>query len=185
MSASSLTRSGHAAARSCNDAVSLLRRSLHLRTSDDISVLDHSLQTADLLRHAFPDDLELQLAGLLHDIDSVIGCHPSQHGLVGAEYLAPIFPDDLVGMIRLHVRAKRYLVSVDPEYRRRLSPDSDQMLEVQGLPMTDEQIRAFEADEQARRLGGRTSTLLSWVSALHEVSQTKTWERQGLTDSNL
>lgn len=165
----------------CEAVLVALRNTARLTTSGGQTVLDHSLQTADLLRQAFPDDVELQLAGLLHDIDSVMSCHPSKHGVAGAEFLAPVFSPDIVGLVRLHVRAKRYLLAVDPEYRARSSAESEAMLRVQGLPLSPEQIAAFEneplarravmlrrADEQARRPGGRVSTVLGWVALLHE-----------------
>ena len=41
------------------------------RDADDeggLSILDHGLQCADLIRAARPDDVELQVAGLVHDL---------------------------------------------------------------------------------------------------------------------
>ena len=118
---------------------------------DDVSVLDHSLQTAELLRRAFPTDIALQVAGLVHDIDHVIGHHPSVHGAVSATYLADVVNDDVVALVALHVPAKRFLVATDMKYRERLSAASELSLRAQGGPMSGDELMAFRSNRNARR----------------------------------
>jgi len=47
--------------------------------------LDHALQTASVLRAQFPDDPELAVAGLVHDIGHLIeGVGDAEHAVAGA-----------------------------------------------------------------------------------------------------
>ena len=56
-----------------------------------------------------------------------------------------MFTPSVVEPVRLHVAAKRYLVAVDPDYVRALSPASLLSLELQGGPMSSDEIAAFES----------------------------------------
>jgi predicted HD phosphohydrolase len=110
---------------------------------------EHSLQTADLLAAERPDDLELQVAGLLHDIGHVLApADDAGHGDVAAQAIGPVLGERVAALVRLHVPAKRYLVTVDPSYRDVLAPDSIATLAAQGDAMSDEECRAFEAEPQ-------------------------------------
>jgi gamma-butyrobetaine dioxygenase len=53
--------------------------------------------------------------------------------------------------VRLHVAAKRYLCTVDPEYAGRLSRASVLTLEVQGGLMHPDELRAFESNDFHRQ----------------------------------
>ena len=101
----------------------------------------------------------LVIAALLHDIGHFVGEHPiealengidNRHEDVGADYLRDYFPPAVTEPIRLHVAAKRYLCATDPDYFGRLSDASVQSLEVQGGPMSTEEIAAFEANPHHR-----------------------------------
>jgi gamma-butyrobetaine dioxygenase len=67
------------------------------------------------------------------------------HEDVAAAYLARWFGKDVTETVRLHVSAKRYLCATDPTYIARLSPSSIESLHIQGGPMSDEEVAAFEA----------------------------------------
>src|SRR5262249_45363853 len=69
----------------------------------------------------------------------------SRHEEVGAAFLAGIFPAAVVEPVRLHVAAKRYLCATDPSYFGRLSAASVLSLRLQGGPMSEDEVRAFEA----------------------------------------
>jgi predicted HD phosphohydrolase len=92
-------------------------------------------------------------AALLHDIGHMVhelGEHPAaqgvddQHEVIGAHWLTQYFGPPVCEPVRLHVAAKRYLCAVDPTYPGRLSRDSIESLALQGGPMRDVEIAAFE-----------------------------------------
>lgn len=170
-------------ATSTADIIRLLLSSQRFTAGEDISVLDHGLQTADILRRAFPDDLELQVAGLVHDIDHVIGCHPSRHGVTASDYLGDVLPFSLTELVRLHPIAKRFLINLDPAYADRLSVASIASLQFQGNGPDSDEIDLFIADPQHRRVialrraddqakipGLRVPTLASWIPVILEVA---------------
>lgn len=115
--------------------------------------LQHGLQCAALLAISDPDDLELQVAGLVHDL-----AHPwdgpgqPRHATMGAEAVREVLGERVAALIEGHVPAKRYLVSTRPEYRALLSADSIMTLEAQGGDLTPEEIREFESDPNWRAM---------------------------------
>jgi predicted HD phosphohydrolase len=78
--------------------------------------LDHALQTAEL-REEFPDDNELAVAGLVHDIDHLLpGVADAEHAVAGAEAVRVALGERVAGPVGLHVEAKRYLVARQGAY---------------------------------------------------------------------
>ena len=52
-------------------------------------LLDHGLQTAAVLRATHPDDLELQVAGLVHDLGHILPPRDTaQHGVIAGRLRA-------------------------------------------------------------------------------------------------
>jgi predicted HD phosphohydrolase len=51
-----------------------------------------------------------------------------------------------------HVAAKRYLCATKPEYFKRLSAASVHTLELQGGPMSDEEVTTFEANPNLEKI---------------------------------
>src|SRR5262245_47244388 len=76
--------------------------------------LDHGLQCAALLARDDRDDVELQIAGLIHDL-----AHPwdergqPHHATLGAAAVRQLLGERVAALIAGHVAAKRYLVTVD------------------------------------------------------------------------
>jgi predicted HD phosphohydrolase len=147
------------------------------------SELAHGLQCADVLRALAPDDIELQVAGLLHDVGQTLD-PACDHGEVGAEALRGLMGERIAELVRLHVDAKRYLVTRDPAYRATLSPVSIATLALQGGDLSAGELAAFEAspfhadavrlrkaDDLAKVAGKRTSGLEAWSSALHRLAR--------------
>ena len=66
-------------------------------------------------------------------------------GSLAAQALSGLFGAAVAEPVALHVRAKRYLVAVQPTYARALSPDSVRSLALQGGPMTPAECDAFMA----------------------------------------
>lgn len=97
----------------------------------------------------------LQLASWLHDVGHLwvslegtptLRGQDDVHERVGAEVLLPVFGLAVSEPVRLHVQAKRYLVSTREAYARKLSPDSVRSLHLQGGLMSANECAAFEAE---------------------------------------
>ena len=118
-----------------------------------VTQLEHALQCAALAQQNEASST-LITGALLHDIGHIILDEHNadkafldmdlNHEAVGAEYLAPFFPEAVTTPIRLHVPAKRYLCTTDPSYHDGLSEASKRSLIVQGGVMSDEEREAFE-----------------------------------------
>ena len=114
--------------------------------------LEHALQTAAVLREAFPYDIELAVAGLVHDIGHLLpGVGDAEHADAGADAVRAALGDGVAGPVGLHVEAKRYLVARQGAYSDDLAPDSVASLALQGGPMSAEEQQAFERLPQAQR----------------------------------
>lgn len=121
---------------------------------EQVTQLEHALQTAFMARRA-RSKKSLVVAGLLHDVGHLLHDLPEdapeqgiedRHEELAAEWLAARFHPDVVEPARLHVAAKRYLYAVEPDYRQRLSPPSLLSLQLQGGPMSPEEIEQFRAN---------------------------------------
>lgn len=120
---------------------------------EPVSQAEHMLQ-AGMLAEAEGAPPALVAAALLHDVGHFHGVVTgrdlmrgidNRHSDTGAEWLAQWFGPDVCEPVRLHVAAKRYLCAVEPSYFHQLSPASVHTLEVQGGPMSPDEVAAFEA----------------------------------------
>jgi phosphonate degradation associated HDIG domain protein len=152
---------GAGAATSVSEVMSLFERWGSDHYDEDLSQLDHALQTAARAVGAGADNA-LVAAALLHDVGHLLELDarsaaasssmstPSSDGArtahedLGARYLAGVFPPSVTGPIALHVRAKRYLCAVEPSYASGLSLGSRASLVIQGGPMPVDEAVAFE-----------------------------------------
>jgi [1-hydroxy-2-(trimethylamino)ethyl]phosphonate dioxygenase len=125
---------------------------------EDVSILEHSLQTARLAEQAGAEP-HLIVAALLHDIGHLLHQMPediaargvdARHEAIGEEWLRSRFGLDVSEPVRLHVDAKRYLCSIDPAYLAQLSLSSVQSLGLQGGPFTAQEAREFERNPHFR-----------------------------------
>ena len=155
-----------------------------------VTMAEHMLQAASLAeREGAPD--ELVVAALLHDIGHFAGefgayspedTQDRHHEDSGAEVLDRFFPPVVTECVRLHVAAKRYLCATDPAYFETLSPASVHTLELQGGPMSEPEIAAFEAnpyhreavrvriwDDGGKRAGAPTRTFDDYLGLLERV----------------
>ncbi len=147
-----------------------------------LSELDHGLQCAEALAAIAPDDPALAIAGIVHDIGH--GLTPvASHAEDGAALLAGLLGERIAAIVGLHVAAKRWLVTTDPDYRARLSPLSIKTLALQGGDMDAAEIAAFEAaafwqdavrlrraDEAAKVVGQATRGLAPWLPVLRRLA---------------
>ena len=118
---------------------------------ENISMREHMLQTACLAERDGRDERVI-VAALLHDYGHLVCNQPNNifsegrdnfHASVGARALENWFDEEIVGAVRLHVDAKRYLCATNPKYIARLSDASITTLEVQGGPMNGEEMLGF------------------------------------------
>jgi predicted HD phosphohydrolase len=111
-----------------------------------LSITDHGLQCAYELMRQCPDDHELQVAGLLHDIGHrFVWPIADDHARAGADALGTLFGERVHWLIGHHVTAKRYLVTTEPDYIDLLSDSSERSFWRQGGPMTENEQAAYEA----------------------------------------
>ncbi|MBX3422044.1 MAG: HD domain-containing protein [Pirellulaceae bacterium] len=159
-----------------------------------VTQLEHALQAAMLAEQerATP---ELITAALLHDIGHLssglsekISEHQvdDRHEHRALALLESIFPITVTEPIRMHVDAKRYLCTVDPNYEAKLSPASVVSLRLQGGRMSSREVEAFQAhslladalrlrgwDDQAKVAGLPTPPLSHFASYVSLVSRTE------------
>ena len=123
-----------------------------------VSMIEHGLQAAHFAELEGARETVIA-AALLHDIGHLIATVPediadwtvdARHEATGARWLSEWFGAEVAGPVRLHVRAKRYLCTVDPTYLSQLSPASVLTLKLQGGPMPADEVASFEAEPGCR-----------------------------------
>lgn len=120
------------------------------RYDEAVSQAVHGVQSA-LLAEEEGAAPALVVAALLHDVGHLLerglGAGGSDRDLhheeVAARFLANWFGPDVTEPIRHHVAAKRFLCTVEPDYRSTLSPASAHSLALQGGIMSPDEVVAF------------------------------------------
>ena len=75
--------------------------------AEDVDLLAHGLQCAALLAGVAPDDEELQVAGLVHDVGSVLWPgRPRTHARAGAAAVADLLGERVAWLVGHHDDAK-------------------------------------------------------------------------------
>ncbi|HEX2574849.1 MAG TPA: HD domain-containing protein [Aquihabitans sp.] len=144
-----------AGATSVAEVVDLLETWGRHRYDEEVSQLDHALQTATHAREAGAAE-PLVAAALLHDVGHLLALRHHvdpdlaattdlAHEAVGARWLGALLPPAVTGPIALHVTAKRYRCAVDPAYHLALSAGSTASLARQGGPLGAAERARFEA----------------------------------------
>ncbi len=119
---------------------------------ETISHLAHAWQCGQLAYFAEASP-ELQLACWLHDLGQVIHSlegrstpcgQDDHHEEVGAALIEHLWGPAVAEPVRLHVQAKRYLVTRHPNYLTKLSDESRRSLDLQGGLMSPAACLAFE-----------------------------------------
>jgi len=136
---------------------------------EHVSQLDHALQCAMLAEAEGASD-HLIAAALLHDYGHLFEGRgdaaeregrDARHEVHGARALRRWFGPEVVGPVVLHVAAKRYLCTAEPDYEAALSPASILSLQLQGGRFTPAQRRRFEQ----RRFAADAIRLRRWDDA--------------------
>ena len=130
----------------------LNNKSLYI--GEKVTMSEHMIQTAMLAeKNNFTSSLVC--SSLLHDYGHFILQNPDnliannkdgRHEFVGYKFLKKYFIKDVLGPIKYHVEAKRYLAR-EEKYYKSLSEASKISLKLQGGVMNEEESKKFEINE--------------------------------------
>ncbi len=119
-----------------------------------VTQAEHALQAA-LEAETEGSTSALITSALLHDVGHLLQGLPediaqqgvdAHHEVIGSKWLGKYFGADVCEPMCLHVDAKRYLCTVEPEYLATLSDASVLSLKLQGGPFNPEQVAKFESN---------------------------------------
>ena len=125
---------------------------------EPVTMAEHMLQGAYFAQTEGQSD-DIIVAALLHDIGhctSEFGTFPLDdtqdrfHEEAGAKVLGDFFPSIVIDCVRHHVAAKRYLCATDPSYFDALSKASVHSLNLQGGPMSPDEVAGFESNPNVK-----------------------------------
>ena len=127
---------------------------------EPVTMAEHMLQGATLAENANLPEI-IVVAALLHDIGhftSEFGTfrmddtEDRYHEEAGAQVLEAFFPTLVTDCVRYHVAAKRYLCATRPDYFNRLSDASVHSLNLQGGPMSPQEVAEFEQNPSLEQI---------------------------------
>lgn len=127
---------------------------------EPVTMAEHMLQGATIAERNGLDE-EIIVGALLHDIGhftSEFGTFSMEdtedrfHEEAGAQVLSLYFPSVIVDCVRHHVAAKRYLCATKPDYFKRLSEASVHSLNLQGGPMSPDEVADFEKNPNLKKI---------------------------------
>ncbi|SPH16959.1 hypothetical protein DEA8626_00473 [Defluviimonas aquaemixtae] len=127
---------------------------------EPVTMAEHMLQGAAMAEQNGMTD-EIIVGALLHDVGhftsefgtfSMDDTEDRHHEEAGAEVLAAFFPSVITDCVRYHVAAKRYLCATKPDYFDRLSEASVHSLNLQGGPMSADEVTAFEKNPNLKQI---------------------------------
>ena len=130
----------------------LNNKSLYI--GEKVTIAEHMIQTA-MLAEKTNCSSNLVCSSLLHDYGHFILENPDdlvnkekdgKHENVGYEFLKKYFIKDVVGPIKYHVKAKKYLAR-DKKYYQIFSEASKVSLKLQGGIMDDKEAKEFRDNE--------------------------------------
>ena len=178
-----------------------VRRGAEQYSGEPVTQLEHALQTAARAEAEGADD-ELVTASLLHDLGHLLqdlGSGDDSPTLRGVDdvhqyaalpFLRGLFGERVLGAIRLHVDAKRYLCATRPGYPAALSADSQRSLLLQGGVFNADQATAFIAhpgapdavrlrlwDDLAKTAGAATPPLSHFLARARRVTLSAATDR--------
>ncbi|MXZ79947.1 MAG: HD domain-containing protein [Gammaproteobacteria bacterium] len=157
---------------------------------EPVSMSEHMLQAAYNAEKS-GQEATVVVAALLHDIGHYTGEFGDDfmqlgidnlHEVSGERFLKRWFPPQVTEPVRWHVDAKRYLCAVDPDYFATLTAASVRTLELQGDPMSPEEVSRFSAnpwldrilkvrrfDDQGKVPGTKTPNLDHYLPMVRQV----------------
>ena len=127
---------------------------------EPVTMAQHMLQGAPLAeKNGFSE--EIIVSALLHDIGhftsefgkfSMSDQNDKYHENAGAKILEVFFPSIITDCVKYHVAAKRYLCAIKPNYLNKLSEASIHSLNLQGGPMSRNEIKDFEKSPNINKI---------------------------------
>jgi phosphonate degradation associated HDIG domain protein len=162
---------------------------------ESITQIDHALQCAALARDAGASDA-LIVAALFHDVGHLaldvqsepgfdLASIDDDHEALGARILAPLFGPPVAQPVALHVTAKRWRCTREPDYHDQLSPASQATLIAQGGLLSEEECQRFERnpgfddaltlrtwDDTGKVVGLHVGALRDWEPLVRSVAET-------------
>lgn len=136
------------------------RRGSEEYLGEPVTMGEHMLQGATIAESEGQPE-EIIVGALLHDIGHFTGefgtfmmndTEDRHHEDAGAVLLEKFFPKVITDCCRYHVAAKRYLCATQPEYFGHLSEASIHSLNLQGGPMTQDEVTEFEKNPNLRQI---------------------------------
>ncbi len=127
---------------------------------EPVNMGQHMLQGATIAEQNGQPD-EIIVGALLHDIGhftsefgtfTMDDTEDRHHEDAGAAVLERFFPSIITDCVRYHVAAKRYLCATRPEYFQRLSEASIHSLNLQGGPMSVDEVVEFEKNPNLKQI---------------------------------
>ncbi len=127
---------------------------------EPVTMAEHMLQGATIAEQNGQSE-EIIVAALLHDIGhftsefgtfSMDDTEDRYHEEAGAKVLEEFFPSIVTDCVRYHVAAKRYLCATKPAYYQRLSEASVHSLNLQGGPMSADEVAEFKTNPNIKEI---------------------------------
>ena len=137
-----------------DEIISKYENNNSLYIGEKVTMTEHMIQTAMLAEKAKCSS-NLICSSLLHDYGHFILKNPDslvnnsidgKHEEVGYKFLKRYFIKDVLGPIKNHVQAKRYLAR-EKKYYNVLSEASKISLKLQGGALNEKEAKEFEKDE--------------------------------------
>jgi phosphonate degradation associated HDIG domain protein len=163
---------------------------------ESITQSEHALQCAALARDAGASGA-LIVAALFHDVGHLavnvqgepgfdLSRDDDDHEARGARILAPLFGPSVAQPVALHVTAKRWRCTREPEYHDLLSSASRATLIAQGGLLNEEECRRFERhpgfddalalrtwDDTGKVEGLEVGALRDWEPLVRSLAETR------------
>ena len=134
-----------------NQIISSYLNNKSLYIGEKVTMSEHMIQTA-MLAEKTNSSSNLVCSSLLHDYGHFILESPDdlvdknkdgKHEDIGYEFLKKYFVKDVIGPIKYHVKAKRYLAR-EEKYYKLLSEASKISLKLQGGALNNKEAKEFE-----------------------------------------
>ena len=132
----------------------------HTKYDDNCTQLEHAFAVMKIAKDNNCSE-KFQLSCFLHDIGHLLLdenndnndflVNDLKHEHHGAKFLKYFLSNEIIAPITLHVKAKRYLCTVDENYYNNLSEASKRSFKIQGGKMDDREIKIFKNNKYFKK----------------------------------